>query len=245
MSKNFVYGFHAIETLLRTRANSIEKLLLCDRKDRRASEISQQADALGVAIERASQAQLDQISGRAKHQGLLAWVSPQTVQNEAFLKDLVLAQGSKIFLLVLDEIQDPHNLGACLRSADGAGVSAVVTPRRRSAGLSPATRKVASGAAETVPLVQVTNLARMLRWLAEQGVQVVGLAGEGERSLYDAVLTGPLALVLGGEGKGLRRLTRDHCQTLAALPMHGAIDSLNVSVAAGICLYEALRQRTV
>ncbi|MCZ6560126.1 MAG: 23S rRNA (guanosine(2251)-2'-O)-methyltransferase RlmB [Gammaproteobacteria bacterium] len=245
MSKNFVYGFHAIETLLRTRADNIEKLLACERKDHRASEIRRQAESLGVTVERASQAQLDQISGRAKHQGLLAWVSPQTVQNEAFLKDLVLAEGSKIFLLVLDEIQDPHNLGACLRSADGAGVSAVVTPRRRSAGLSPATRKVASGAAETIPLVQVTNLARMLRWLAEQGVQIVGLAGETERSLYDAVLTGPLALVLGGEGKGLRRLTRDHCQTLAALPMHGAIDSLNVSVAAGICLYEALRQRTV
>jgi 23S rRNA (guanosine2251-2'-O)-methyltransferase len=244
MSRNFVYGFHAIETLLRTRAHSIEKLLICDRKDRRAGELMRQAESLGVPVERASRPQLDQVSDHAIHQGLLAWVSPQTVHNEAFLKDLVLAAGSKIFLLVLDEIQDPHNLGACLRSADGAGVSAVVTPRRRSAGLSPATRKVASGAAETIPLVQVTNLARMLRWLAEQGIQIIGLDGEGERSLYDTTLTGPVALVLGGEGHGLRRLTREHCGELVSLPMLGAVDSLNVSVAAGICLYEALRQRS-
>ena len=245
MSKNFVYGFHAIETLLNTRAQNVEKLLVCDRKDRRAGKVVQRSESLGIPVERASQADLDQLSDNANHQGLLAWFSPQEVRDEAFLKDLVLAEGSQIFLLVLDEIQDPHNLGACLRSADGAGISAVVTPRRRSAGLTPAVRKVASGAAETVPLVQVSNLARMLRWLAEQGIRIIGLSGEGAQSLYDTSLTGPLALVLGGEGKGLRRLTRDHCEALVALPMRGAIESLNVSVAAGICLYEALRQRNV
>ncbi len=245
MSKNFVYGFHAIETLLKEQPPSVEKLLVCGRENRRTGEVVRQSEALGIPVERAHQAELDRLSDNANHQGLLAWVRPQAVRNEAFLKDLVLAEGSEIFLLVLDEIQDPHNLGACLRSADGAGVSAVLTPRRRCAGLTPAVRKVASGAAETVPLVQVGNLARMLRWLAEQGVRIIGLSGDGEQSLYDTALTGPLALVLGGEGKGLRRLTRDRCEALAALPMRGAIDSLNVSVAAGICLYEALRQRKV
>lgn len=243
MSKNLVYGFHAIETLLKTRAQDVEKLLVCERRNRRTGDIVQQAESLGIPVERASRADLDRRSANANHQGLLAWVSPRAVHNEAFLKDLVLAEGSGIFLLVLDEIQDPHNLGACLRSADGAGVSAVLSPRRKCAGLTPAVRKVASGAAETVPLVQVGNLARMLRWLAEQDLRIIGLCGDGEASLYDTVLTGPLALVLGGEGKGLRRLTRDHCTALAALPMRGAIESLNVSVAAGICLYEALRQR--
>ncbi len=243
MSKNFVYGFHAIETLLKEQAQSLEKLLVCGRENRRTGEVVRQSEALGIPVERARQAELDRLSDNANHQGLLAWVRPQAVRNEAFLKDLVLAEGSRIFLLVLDEIQDPHNLGACLRSADGAGVSAVLTPRRRCAGLTPAVRKVASGAAETVPLVQVGNLARMLRWLAEQDVRIIGLSGDGGQSLYDTALTGPLALVLGGEGKGLRRLTRDHCEALATLPMRGAIDSLNVSVAAGICLYEALRQR--
>jgi 23S rRNA (guanosine2251-2'-O)-methyltransferase len=244
MSKNFVYGFHAIETLLKTQAHRIEKVLVRDRNDRRAQDVVCQVESLGIPVEQVGRPRLDQLSDHANHQGLLAWVSPQAVRNEAFLKDLVLAEGSKIFLLVLDEIQDPHNLGACLRSADGAGVSAVVTARRKCAGLTPAARKVASGAAETIPVVQVSNLARMLRWLTDQGIQIVGLTGEGEQSLYDTSLTGPLALVLGGEGKGLRRLTKEHCQTLAALPMNGVIDSLNVSVAAGICLYEALRQRS-
>ncbi len=245
MSKHFIYGFHAIETLLKTRAQNVEKILVCNRGDRRAGEVVQYSKSLGIPVERVSQADLDQLSDNANHQGFLAWVSPQEVRNEAFLKDLVLTEGSRIFLLVLDEIQDPHNLGACLRSADGAGVSAVVTPRRRCAGLTPAVRKVASGAAETVPLVQVSNLARTLRWLAGQNIRIIGLSSDGEQSLYDTSLTGPLALVLGGEGKGLRRLTRDHCESLAALPMRGAIENLNVSVAAGICLYDVLRQRFI
>ena len=147
MSKHFIYGFHAIETLLKTQAQNVEKILVSSRGDRRAGEVVQHSKSLGIPVERVSQADLDQLSDNANHQGFLAWVSPQEVRNEAFLKDLVLTEGSRIFLLVLDEIQDPHNLGACLRSADGAGVSAVVTPRRRCAGLTPAVRKVASGAA--------------------------------------------------------------------------------------------------
>ena len=151
-----------------------------------------------------------------------------------------------LLLLVLDGIQDPHNLGACLRSADAAGVHAVVTPKDRSVGLTPVVCKVASGAAETVPFVQVTNLARTLRWLREnQGVWLVGTAGEAESSLYSVDLKGPLGLVMGGEEKGMRRLTREACDLLVSLPMAGAVESLNVSVATGISLFEAVRQRSL
>jgi len=144
---------------------------------------------------------------------------------------------------VLDGVQDPHNLGACLRSADAAGVDAVIVPRDRAAGMSATVRKVASGAAETVPLIQVTNLARTLRWLKQRGLWIVGTDEQADTSLYQAELTGPLALVLGAEGAGLRRLTRDHCDLLVRIPMYGAVESLNVSVAAGVVLYEARRQR--
>jgi 23S rRNA (guanosine2251-2'-O)-methyltransferase len=147
------------------------------------------------------------------------------------------------FLLILDGVQDPHNLGACLRSADGAGVHAVVTPRDRSASLTPTVRKVASGAAETVPFIQVANLARTLKWLKGEGVWLIGTAGEATQSLYQADLRGALAIVMGGEGKGLRRLTREQCDSLVRLPMAGSVESLNVSVASGISLYEAVRQR--
>ena len=147
-------------------------------------------------------------------------------------------------VLVLDGVQDPHNLGACLRTADAVGVHAVVTPKDRACGVTPVVRKVASGAAESVPVFQVTNLARVLRELKERGLWLVGMAGEGAADLFEVDLTGPLALVLGAEEKGLRRLTRETCDVLARLSMHGAVSSLNVSVAAGVCLYEARRQRT-
>ena len=158
---------------------------------------------------------------------------------DALLDDLV----GPPFLLILDEIQDPHNLGACLRTADAAGIQAVIAPRDNAVGLTPTVAKVASGAAETVPYVQVTNLARTLDSLKARGIWLVGLAGEAEADLYGIDLQGPIALVLGGEGRGLRRLTRERCDYLARLPMLGTVESLNVSVATGICLYEALRQR--
>ena len=147
-------------------------------------------------------------------------------------------------LLVLDGVQDPHNLGACLRTADAAGVSAVIVPRDRAAGLTPTVRKVASGAAETMPLIQVVNLARTLRWLKERDVWIVGADDQAPKSLFEAPLSGALALVLGAEGPGLRRLTREHCDLLVAIPMAGAVESLNVSVAAGVLLFEAARQRS-
>ncbi len=175
----------------------------------------------------------------------MARCAPPAPRSEAELERRLDALDHPPLLLVLDGVQDPHNLGACLRSADAAGADAVLAPRDRAAGLTPAVRKVAAGAAEHLPFVVVTNLARALRALRERGVRVVGTAGEAETSLYAAELRGPLALVVGGEARGLRRLTREHCDLLVALPMAGAVESLNVSVAAGVALFEAVRQRQV
>ena len=170
-------------------------------------------------------------------------VEPSPPQTEDDLEELVLAAGRDVLLLVLDGVQDPHNLGACLRCADAAGVSAVIAPKDRAAGLTPVVRKVAAGAAETVPFVQVTNLARTLKRLKELGVWIVGTEGEAGKDLYEADLKGPLAIVMGAEGAGMRRLTREGCDFSVRLPMRGVVESLNVSVATGIVLYEALRQR--
>jgi len=165
-------------------------------------------------------------------------------RDEAFLFDLLRSSRSPAFLLILDNVQDPHNLGACLRSADGAGVQAVVIPKDRSVHLTPAVRTVACGAAEHIPLVEVTNLARLLDQLKEAGVWLVGTTDQAPKLIYEIDLTGPLALVMGSEGKGLRRLTAEKCDFLASIPMHGSVSSLNVSVATGVCLYEAVRQRS-
>ena len=186
---------------------------------------------------------LARVAPGLNHQGALAWVRIPASRGEADLDILLDALDVPAFLLVLDEVQDPHNLGACLRSADAAGVLAVIAPRDNAAGLTPTVAKVASGAAQSVPYIQVTNLARTLDALKARGVWLVGLAGEAQTDLYGLDLKGPLALVLGGEGRGLRRLTRERCDFLACLPMRGRVESLNVSVATGICLYEALRQR--
>lgn len=243
MSNEIVFGIHAVSTLLRIQPERLVSLSIGSRDDQRVAEIIALAASASVDVVTVPRQQLDALVEDDRHQGVVANVIPAQIRNDAFLKDLVAAEDARLFLLILDEVQDPHNLGACLRSADGAGVHAVVIPRRRSVGLTAAARKVACGAAETVPLVQVANLSRSLKWLAGQGVRLIGLAEEAETSVYDQDLTGPLGVVLGGEKDGLRRLTREYCEALASLPMHGMIDSLNVSVAAGICLYEARRQR--
>jgi 23S rRNA (guanosine2251-2'-O)-methyltransferase len=186
---------------------------------------------------------LDAETGGAAHQGVVTEVRPSVPLDENSLLDLLTAQATPALVLVLDGVSDPHNLGACLRTADAAGATAVVAPRDRAAGLSPAVRKVAAGAAETIPFAQVTNLARALRDMKEAGLWIAGTAGDGEKDLYAVDLTGPLAIVMGSEGKGLRRLTRESCDFSLRLPMRGAVASLNVGVAAGIALYEALRQR--
>lgn len=245
---SFIFGLHAVEAALKQDAESIEQLW-CDkqRRDKRLHGLLQLAAKRGIQSQPLSRAELDKLAPGGKHQGVVAAVrtnTAATARNETFLEQLLTDLEVPPFLLVLDGVTDPHNLGACLRSADAAGVHAVIAPRDRACGLTPVVRKVACGAAETVPFVQVTNLARTLKALRDAGVWVVGTAlEEGAVPLYERDLTGPLALVLGAEGKGIRRLTRDNCDDLVYVPMAGTVQSLNVSVATGICLFEALRQR--
>ena len=245
MSENaIVYGPHAVRALLTRRpADVIRLTLVQDRDDSRQRELQRLAKEKGLQPAIATAAELDRLSGGAAHQGAVAEVRPSAALNENGLLDLLVAAPSPALVLVLDGVTDPHNLGACLRTADAAGVVAVVAPRDRAAGLTPAVRKVAAGAAETMPFAQVTNLARTLRDLKAAGLWIVGTAADAERELHAADLTGPLAIVMGSEGQGLRRLTRECCDFCIRLPMLGAVESLNVSVAAGVVLFEALRQR--
>ncbi|MCU0767218.1 MAG: 23S rRNA (guanosine(2251)-2'-O)-methyltransferase RlmB [Gammaproteobacteria bacterium] len=240
-----VVGLNAVRTALKHGAERVSALWVdVARHDRRLQELIDAARSQGIALHRVDREQLDRLAGGANHQGAVAAVAAPAAQDEAGLHALLEALDHPPFVLVLDGVQDPHNLGACLRSADAAGVDAVVAPRDRSVGLTPVACKVASGAAESVPFFQVTNLARTLEALRdEHRLWVVGTAGDADRPIYDADLRGRLALVMGGEEKGLRRLTREHCDLLVRLPMAGTVESLNVSVAAGVALFEAVRQR--
>ena len=241
-----VFGLHAVRTLLQQRPERASLVLLQKgRDDARVSGLVQFAQAAGVKVEWRDAADLDRLAGGERHQGAVVQVRAVGPLGEGALDELLDRATAPPLLLVLDAVQDPHNLGACLRTADATGVTAVIVPRDRAAGLSPVVRKVASGAAETVPLIQVVNLARTLRWLKERDVWIIGTDDQAEKSLYQTELTGPLALVLGAEGAGLRRLTRDHCDALVSIPMQGVVESLNVSVATGVVLYEAVRQRGV
>lgn len=238
-----IFGLHAVKAVLEREPQRVLHIWVQqDRDDARMGEVLALASRFGVHVEPVTRAKLDQRS-EGQHQGIIARIKPAPEWQEQDLLAWLGRADKPPFLLVLDGVTDPHNLGACLRSADAAGVHAVVVPKDKSAALTPAARKVASGAAETVPLVRVTNLARFLRSLTDAGVWVVGTAGEADQMLYDANLKGPLALVMGAEGKGMRRLTREHCDSLVRLPMAGTVESLNVSVACGIVLFEALRQR--
>ena len=239
-----IFGLHAVRTLLQQRPERAASLVLQKgRDDARVKELVQLAEAHKIKIEWRDARELDRLAGDERHQGACLNIKPMGVLGEGALDALLDAATTPPFLLVLDGVQDPHNLGACLRTADAAGVTAVIVPKDRAAGLSAVVRKVASGAAETMPLIQVTNLARTLRWLKEREVWIIGTDDEAPHSVYDSKLTGPLALVLGAEGAGLRRLTKENCDLLVSIPMRGVVESLNVSVAAGVLLYEALRQR--
>jgi 23S rRNA (guanosine2251-2'-O)-methyltransferase len=207
-----------------------------------------QAGEQGIEIQPANRARLQQMSGEARHQGIVAEIRRTSSLDEAALRTLVEKRLSEplnpsLFLLMLDGIQDPHNLGAVLRTADAVGVDAVAVPRHGAAGLTPTVSKVAAGAAERVPLATVANLGKVLAWLTDYGVTIVGTSDKATHSLYDTDLTGPMALVMGREHSGLRKNIAERCHHLVALPMHGTVSSLNVSVATGICLYETLRQR--
>jgi 23S rRNA (guanosine2251-2'-O)-methyltransferase len=244
VSGSIVYGLHAVRAVLTRRPEDVLKLsIAAARDDARVRDLRELAAARGLRPVDAASDALDAATGGAAHQGVLAEVRPSAPLDENSLLDLLTSLPVPALVLVLDGVTDPHNLGACLRTADAAGATAVVAPRDRAAGLTPVVRKVAAGAAETVPFAQVTNLARSLRDMKEAGLWIAGAAEDGEKELFDADLTGPLALVMGSEGKGLRRLTRECCDFRLRLPMRGAVASLNVSVAAGVALYEAVRQR--
>ncbi|MED5523978.1 MAG: 23S rRNA (guanosine(2251)-2'-O)-methyltransferase RlmB [Pseudomonadota bacterium] len=243
MSQDWIFGIHAIEGAIERQPETLLKLWVArERQDQRLADVVADAQSMGLAIEWVAKKTLDEKSKGAVHQGVMAEIKAAKALNENKLAEL-LERAQQPLLLVLDGVTDPHNLGACLRTADAAGATAVIVPKNNSASLNATVRKVACGAAETVPLVEVTNLARTLRSLKEQGVWIVGTAGETDKTLYGTRLTGPMALVMGAEGKGLRRLTREHCDELVAIPMAGLVSSLNVSVATGVCLFEIVRQR--
>lgn len=238
-----VYGVHAVEALLRHHPRRVKRLWLAEgRQDPRIQALLGLAGEHRVPIGQRERRELDEWA-EGVHQGVVAEVSPSQVWGENLLDELLERGEGTPLLLALDGVTDPHNLGACLRTADAAGVQAVIVPKDKSATLNATVRKVACGAAEVIPLVAVTNLSRTLEKLQKKGLWVVGTAGEADKELYDLDLTGPTVLVMGAEGKGMRRLTREHCDFLARLPMAGSVSSLNVSVATGVCLFEALRQR--
>lgn len=240
----YVFGVHAVQAMLERSPKRVKQLVLTrGRLDARAQKLADLAENIGVGIRRVAPEEMDKLVDGV-HQGAIAEVAASQMWSEDMLERLLDSLDTPALLLVLDGVTDPHNLGACLRSADAAGAHAVVIPRDRSASLTPVVRKVACGAAETVPLVAVTNLARTLKQLQQRGLWVVGTAGEAEQLIYQVDLKVPSVIVMGAEGSGMRRLTREHCDYLAKLPMAGSVSSLNVSVASGICLFEAVRQRT-
>ncbi|WP_158781184.1 23S rRNA (guanosine(2251)-2'-O)-methyltransferase RlmB [Pantoea sp. BAV 3049] len=238
-----VFGLHAVQALLDSDPQRFQEVfILKGRDDRRLQPLVKALEAQGIVIQLASRQWLDSQVEGGVHQGIVAKVKAGRQYQENDLPDLLASLDSP-FLLILDGVTDPHNLGACLRSADAAGVHAVIVPRDRSAQLNATAKKVASGAAEHVPLIRVTNLARTMRLLQEANIWIVGTAGEADHDVYQSKMTGPMALVMGAEGEGMRRLTREHCDELISIPMAGSVSSLNVSVATGVCLFEAVRQR--
>jgi len=243
--QELIYGLHAVTAVLEGGGRVHALWMLDSRHDERLTKVVALAEKAGVKVLRVPRAELDRITDGARHQGVAAQADGAELRDEGGLAPLLDRLNGPPFLLVLDGVQDPHNLGACLRSANAAGVHAVIAPRDRSAGLTAVARKVASGAAEATPFFQVTNLARTLRELKDRNIWFVGLAGEAEQTLYELDLKGPIAIVMGAEGEGMRRLTKEHCDFLARIPMSGSVESLNVSVATGIALFEATRQRAL
>lgn len=237
-----LFGFHAITARLRHDASSIEEIYYdTSRRDRRMLDFLQQAESAKVRLIAADAQRLHGLAGSARHQGVVARAAEVALALN--LAELLDGIAGPPLLLVLDGVTDPHNLGACLRVADGAGAHAVIAPKDRAVGLNATAAKVASGAAETVPYITVTNLTRTLRELQERGIWVVGTSDDAPNDLYQTKLAGPLALVMGAEGEGMRRLVRETCDELMRIPMAGSVESLNVSVASAVCLYEAVRQR--
>lgn len=241
----YIFGYHPVQHLLQQDSSRIiEVWAQVGRHDEKLQSLLDQLQQQ-FTVQYAPKKTLDKLAQSEHHQGILLRCLAAPILTETALEDLFPTLTTPAFFLVLDEVQDPHNLGACLRTADAAGVHAVIIPKHRACSLTSAVRKVASGAAETVPVIQVTNLARTLRWLQQQGVWIVGTVAETDKTLFEASLTGAIALVMGAEGTGLRRLTQETCDLLVKIPMLGTVESLNVSVATGVCLYEIVRQRAI
>ncbi|MGZ8358476.1 MAG: 23S rRNA (guanosine(2251)-2'-O)-methyltransferase RlmB [Telluria sp.] len=239
-------GINAVSAAVEHDADNVREVLIeAGAKNPRLTEIEESARRKGIDVRRVAQNALDGVTGGMRHQGVVARYAAAKTWDENELPGLVEAAEGKALILVLDGVQDPHNLGACLRVADGVGAHAVIVPKDRAVGLNATAAKVASGAAETVPYITVTNLARTMRELKERDIMLIGTSDDADRGLYEADFTGPAALVMGGEGEGMRRLTRETCDILVSIPMFGSVESLNVSVASGVCLYEARRQRIV
>jgi 23S rRNA (guanosine2251-2'-O)-methyltransferase len=246
-SKN-LFGFHAVGVRIKTAPKSVFEVFYdVQRRDARMRAFTDRARDSGIKLVESDGLRLAKMCGSHGHQGVVARVDAlaQVTSLDELLENLEASGVKNPLLLVLDGVTDPHNLGACLRVADGAGAHAVIAPKDHAAGISAIVSKVASGAAETMPYFMVTNLARTLGELKERNIWCIGTSDDAEKTIYDVDLTGPIALVLGAEGEGMRQLTRKTCDQLVSIPMHGAVESLNVSVASGVCLYEALRQRRV
>jgi 23S rRNA (guanosine2251-2'-O)-methyltransferase len=242
--EQLLIGIHAVTSALKTAAGDVEWLrVLAESHNKRLFEIESLAQDAGTRVIKCPLSELDKLSGQQRHQGVIAGFKGSNVAPESRLEPILDSIDGTPLILVLDGIQDPHNLGACLRTADAAGVQLVVICKDRSAGITPVVRRAASGAAETLQIIQATNLARVLRTLKKRGIWLAGTSDEATDSLYATDLTGPLALVVGSEGSGLRRLTAEICDYLVRIPMAGQVESLNVSVATGVCLYEINRQR--
>jgi 23S rRNA (guanosine2251-2'-O)-methyltransferase len=244
MSEQYVYGVHAVSALLSNQLRATKMLYVNqERVDKRIQELLAAAEQQNIRVEYLSAQKMQQRFADFNHQGIVASAGILPQYGESDLGRLLELHEPPYFILILDGVTDPHNLGACLRSADAAGIDFVIIPKDKNASITPVVSKVACGAAESVPLVRVTNLARTLEYLKKQGVWIYGAAGEATSSLYNLDCKGSIALVLGAEDKGMRHLTREQCDGLFSLPMLGTVTSLNVSVATGVCLYEALRQR--
>jgi 23S rRNA (guanosine2251-2'-O)-methyltransferase len=245
MSKQIIFGLHAVTALLNKQPERIIHLYVYeDRKDKKLETLLQLARKRGLEIKAVSRQELDRMTHEGNHQGVAAMCHATQTYSENNLAELLQQLTVPPFLLLLDGVQDPHNLGACFRTADAAGVHAIIAPKDKAVGITPVVSKVACGATETVPFVQVTNLARAMEQIKEAGVWLYGADADATESLYQTKLTGAIGMVMGAEGSGLRRLTRELCDVLLKIPMTGSVSSLNVSVATGIFLFEAVRQRS-
>lgn len=244
MQKHYYFGLHTVQSLLLKHPENVRTLFVqTSRQDIKIEDILKQAEDHGIPIELKTKQELDRMTEDAHHQGVVVFYTQKQRWSENDLPTLIEKTTSPPFILILDGVQDPHNLGACFRSADAAGVDFILAPKDKAVGVTPVVSRVASGAAETVPFIQVTNLVRVMEELKQVGIWIYGAAAESEQNLFSSQLKGPTAIVLGAEGKGLRRLTKEHCDVLLSIPLLGSVSSLNVSVATGIFLFEVVRQR--